>query len=85
VIAGTRKLSLKNPTSWMTKVLKMFPPEAPHDGTLAVDETMHPAMADFTTVDATHTSIMNHPDAKRLVLLFLETGSFQEVAAENAT
>jgi hypothetical protein len=47
-----------------------------NDGTVAVDETKLPGMADFAEVDATHTWIMNSPIVHRLVLAFLASGKF---------
>jgi len=76
VIAGTKSLSLSNPTSWLTGGLRMFPEGVQNDGTLSVDETRHPEMHCFATVDASHTWIMNHPETHRLVLRFLKTGVF---------
>lgn len=76
VIAGTKALAFGNPTSWLTRPLGVFPPDAPHDGTLAVEETQHPAMTDFAAIDASHTWILDHPDTARLVLAFLERGRF---------
>jgi hypothetical protein len=74
VIAGTRRRQLTNPTSWT--VARRFPPDRDHDGTVAVDETRLPGMADYAEVDATHTWIMNHPDAQARVLAFLRDGRF---------
>jgi len=76
VIAGTRSLAATNPTSWITRALGMFPEQAPNDGTLAVTETRLPGMADFATVDATHTWIMNDQHTVELVLSFLASGRF---------
>ena len=75
VIAGTRSLAAVNPTSWMTRALDVFAGAA-NDGTVAVAETQLPGMADFATVDATHTSIMNHHQTVELVLSFLSSGQF---------
>ncbi len=75
VIAGTTSASIGNPTSWVTSTLRTFNGE-PNDGTLAVDETRHPHMTAFATVDASHTWITRHPNALHLVVQFLETGSF---------
>jgi len=33
-------------------------------------------MADFATVDASHTWIMNHPEVRAMVLEFLRSGDF---------
>lgn len=76
VVAGTRDVSLANPASWMTHRLGLLPPGTPSDGTVAVDETRHPDMAAFATVEASHTWIMNHPRARALVLEFLAHGRF---------
>ncbi len=75
VIAGKCSLSVVNPTSWLTTSFSLFDGE-PSDGTIAVAETRHPGMADFATVDASHTWIMNDPGARELVLSFLEHGRF---------
>ncbi len=82
VIAGTRGLALGNPTSWMTRGLRVFPPDVASDGTVAVDETRLDGMADFATVDASHTWILNHPHTLELVLQFLDTG---RLAADSET
>ncbi len=74
VIAGTRAASLGNPTSWLTRALRLFPPDDPSDGTIAVRETRLPGMADFATVDADHTWLMNDPRVHAMVLAFLATG-----------
>jgi len=71
VIAGTRHESWTNPTSWVTRMGE------PNDGTVAVSETQIDGMAAFTTVDATHTWIMNDPRVHRHVLEFLQTGRFE--------
>ncbi len=72
VIAGTRGLSWKNATSVLSAGLKVF--AGPNDGTVSVDETQLDGMADFATVDATHTWIMYHPEVVEMILRFLETG-----------
>jgi len=74
VIAGTRSLAWSNPTSWT--VGRRFPAGVPNDGTVAVEETRLPGMADFAEVDATHTWIMNAGSVHRLVLSFLSHGKF---------
>lgn len=78
VIAGTVALSPFNPTSWLSRGLALLSPEDPSDGTVAVSETRLPAMADFRTVPASHTWIMNHPAARAHVLSFLERGRFAD-------
>ena len=72
IIAGTRSRSLVNPTSWA----RLLPAEIESDGTVTVEETRHPAVEAFATVDASHTWIMNHPRTRDLVLRFLEHGRF---------
>lgn len=67
VIAGTRVGV--NPTGWYTRARRLFGDE-PNDGTLTVEETKLDQMAQFSTVPASHTFIMNHPLTRRLVLEF---------------
>jgi len=74
VIAGTRRRALMNPTSWTLG--RRFASDRDHDGTVAVDETRLPGMAAYAEIDATHTWIMNHPDAHARVLAFLRDGRF---------
>jgi hypothetical protein len=74
VIAGTRSFALTNVTSWT--VGRMFGPQRANDGTVAVDETKLPSMAAFAEVDATHTWIMNDPEAIALTKRFLAQGRF---------
>jgi hypothetical protein len=45
-----------------------------------VEETRLAGMADFITVDANHTFIMDHDDTIRQVLAFLEGGRFDRQA-----
>jgi len=47
------------------------------DGLVGVEETKMEGMADFATVNAAHTFIMNHEDTARQVLHFLEHGAFE--------
>jgi len=72
VIAGTRARALVNPTSWT--VARVLPASEAHDGTVRVEETKLAGMSAFETVDATHTSIMNHAQAQGLALKFLRDG-----------
>jgi hypothetical protein len=76
VIAGTRRLSLTNVTSWTAG--RLFPAGVANDGTVAVDETRLPGMTAFAEVDATHTWIMNAPRVHALVAEYLCTGAFDE-------
>ena len=46
------------------------------DGTVTVESARLEGAADFILVDASHTFIMDDPDAQRQVLHFLRTGSF---------
>ena len=75
VIAGTRSLALTNPASWT--VGRRFTAGVANDGTVAVDETKLDGMSAFAAIDATHTWIMNAPDARRLVVEFLHDGTFE--------
>jgi triacylglycerol lipase len=77
VIAGTAAGTLGNPASWVTSTMGTFSGE-PNDGTLSVAETRHPSMTAFATVPASHTWIFRHPETLRLVVTFLETGSFSQ-------
>lgn len=74
VIAGTRHLAVTNVTSWAAR--RWFAPDVAHDGTVAIEETKLAGMAAFAEIDATHTWIMNAPEAQALVATFLRTGSF---------
>lgn len=76
IIAGTRAVSVTNPTSLAARGLGLLPADAPSDGTVLLDETRLPGAADFRTVDANHTWIMNHPDVRRWVVSFVRTGAF---------
>lgn len=76
VIAGTRGRSVANPISWVSSALGVFGPARASDGTVAVDETKLPGMADFLQVDASHTWIMRDPVVLAAVRRFLERGRF---------
>jgi triacylglycerol lipase len=77
VIAGTRSLALINPASWT--VGRRFAAGVRNDGTVAVDETKLDGMATFAEVDATHTWIMNSPQAHALIVAYLRDGTFDPV------
>jgi len=51
-----------------------MPRDEPSDGIVTVAETRLEGMVDFATVDASHTWIMNHPQARAMVLEFLARG-----------
>ena len=74
IIAGTRRLAVGNPISW--NAVRRFPSGVSHDGTVAVDETRLPGAADFLTVDASHTWIMNDPRVHAAIISFFRTGRF---------
>jgi pimeloyl-ACP methyl ester carboxylesterase len=75
VIAGTRGLpNPTNPVTWLTR--RVLDEKEPSDGTVTVEETRLEGMADFATVDASHTWILRHPRVREWVVSFLETGSF---------
>jgi hypothetical protein len=76
VIAGTRSLAWSNPTSWT--VGRRFAAGVANDGTVAVEETKHPAMDAFAEVDATHTWIMNERTVHALVIRYLREGAFPQ-------
>lgn len=71
VIAGTAGATIGNPASWGIRSLKLLPDGTANDGTVAVDETKLPAMADYQEVDASHTAIMGHPKTIELTLGYL--------------
>jgi hypothetical protein len=48
-----------------------------HDGVITVEEARLTVMADFATVNASHTWIMNHPDTRQMVLSYLMHGAFE--------
>jgi hypothetical protein len=77
VIAGTRKRDVMNPTSVLISH-RVFDGKTEHDGTVAVEETKLDGVAAFTTVDASHTAIMDTPEVHRLVLRFLQRGTFDD-------
>ena len=79
VIAGTKRVSMGHPPSWVTTSFRIIPKDVPSDGTVCVDETHLDGMVDYAEVAASHTWIMNHARTRELVLRFLETGSFQSV------
>jgi len=49
---------------------------APHDGTVAVEETRLGGLADHCTVDATHTGLLFSSDVAELTVGFLRNGRF---------
>jgi hypothetical protein len=73
VIAGTRRPSLFHPAGWLGRWF--LPEHEPSDGTVLVRETQLLGAAAFATVDATHTTIMDHPEAQRLTIAFLRDGA----------
>jgi hypothetical protein len=83
VIAGTRQRDLSNPTSILVSH-RVFDEGAAHDGTVSVDETKLDGMAAFTTVDASHTTIMDEVEVHRQVVAFLRRGVFEPRGARDA-
>ena len=77
VIAGTRSFHPLQPTSYYSSLVRR---PGSHDGTVQVEETRLAGMADFVTVEANHTFIMDHDDTIRQVLAFLERGRFDRPA-----
>lgn len=75
IIAGTAGATLSNPPSLLVGALGLLR-GVEHDGTVAVDEARVEG-ADFATVDASHTWIMNHPRAVELTLRFLRDGQLE--------
>lgn len=50
--------------------------EGEHDGTVAVEETRLPGLADHCVVESNHTSLLFSPEVARLVAEFLRAGHF---------
>ncbi len=73
IVAGTRSFHPLQPTSYYSSLTR---PPGSHDGTVQVEETALPGMADFITVNANHTFIVDHDEAIRQTLHFLEHGQF---------
>ena len=73
VIAGTYPRGL-NPVGWMSHAVGIIDDAEPSDGTVLVEETRLPGMVDFATIEAGHTFIMDHPEAREMVLRFLREG-----------
>ena len=84
VIAGTRARTIGNQISWLSSSLGVFGADRPNDGTVAVDETRLAGMVDFTTIDASHTWIMNDSRVQAMVLRFLERGRFVDAGPGEA-
>lgn len=76
VIAGTRPSLSERAHTAMARLTGAFSATDRHDGAIAVDETVHPEMADFTTVDAGHNFMMDNPEVHMLVLRFLRQHTF---------
>jgi glycerol-3-phosphate O-acyltransferase len=76
VVAGTRSFHPLQPTSYYSSLVR---PPGSHDGTLYVDETRLAGMTDFVAVNANHMFIMDHDEAVRQTLAFLERGRFNGV------
>jgi pimeloyl-ACP methyl ester carboxylesterase len=76
VIAGTRGVTLGNLPSWFIAGMRLLPRGAAHDGTVLVSETRLEGMVGFAEVDASHTFLMNHPEARALVARFLARSRF---------
>ncbi len=62
--------------AWLTRSMRIFGADEPGDGTLSTWETQIDTMTDYAEVPASHTWLMNHPRTRRLVVDFLETGTF---------
>lgn len=52
----------------------------PHDGTVAVDETRLPGLADHCVIAASHSGLLLSPEAARRTVAFLRHGHFGAVA-----
>lgn len=52
----------------------------PNDGTVALDETRMPGLADFVAIHATHTGLLFSPEVARQTCAFLRDGAFLGVS-----
>ncbi len=75
IIAGRRKLSAWNPTSWLTRFT--LPGDVEHDGTVLVEETKLEGMSAFAIVDACHSTITDDAFTQMLTVSFLRDGVFR--------
>ncbi len=71
VIAGTRSINPLDPLLGA----------GASDGAVSVASTRLQGMADFVTVDATHSSIRRKPEVHAQVIAFLRSGHFEHTAA----
>jgi pimeloyl-ACP methyl ester carboxylesterase len=79
VIAGSARFHPFNPTAYWNALLR---PRAPdHDGTVDVDSTRLPGMADFVVLPVNHSFMPDHPEIARQVMAFLDDGAFARTAA----
>lgn len=58
--------------------------DGPHDGTVSVDETRSPALADHIVVQASHSGLLLSTDAMRQTAGFLRHGRFEHARPERA-
>jgi pimeloyl-ACP methyl ester carboxylesterase len=77
VIAGTCNASAFAPPGLVVRAAGVMPPDEASDGIVTVAETRLEGMHDFATVDASHTWIMNHPEARAMVLAYLAGGKLR--------
>lgn len=73
IIAGVRRFHPLNPTSYFNALIRAG---THHDGTVELERTKLPGMADFVAIEAHHTFICGEPEVARQVLEFLENGAF---------
>lgn len=81
VIAGTRPGVSEQAHDWFGRRSGAFTADDVRDGTVSTEEAKHPAMADFTTVDAGHNFLPDKVEAQTLTLRFLLTGRFGDAAS----
>jgi len=73
IVAGTRSFHPLQPTSYYSSIVHG---RGSHDGTVHIDETRLSGMADFITVNANHTFLMDDEETIRQTMTFLESGQF---------
>lgn len=77
VIAGTRRFSVVNPSSWLRLLTG---DREPGDGTVELASTRLDRPHDFTAVPVNHTFMARHPEVIRQTVHFLEQGAFARSA-----
>ncbi|MEE2907406.1 MAG: alpha/beta hydrolase [Planctomycetota bacterium] len=78
VISGTRGWSWCSPPSWFFSRAGIFEDHDAHDGTVAVEETRHDRIDDYTEVHAGHSTIMSNQEVISRAVTWLNARRSQE-------